>query len=227
MEKLLVIDEDASHCMFVGRYLEANGFCVETRPNAFVGFGDRWRSEYAIVILEVMLSGGNGYDILRQLRSRSAMPILLTASRDEEFDPIIGLELDADDYLKKPFHPRELLARIRAILRRTHGQARIAGGPQELQIGDIGLDSRARTAWRGDIHVSLTAVEFNLLELLLREAGRVVPRAEIANQVLGRRLHSCDRSIDMHISRLRKKLQDEEHIETVRSVGYSFRHSAE
>lgn len=227
MEKLLVIDEDTSHCRLMGQYLEANGFCVETQQNA--PFPDEtWANQYAAVILELMLSQGNGYDILRELRSKSSIPIVLTAAQDEVFDPIIGLELGADDYLRKPFHPRELLARIRAILRRTRNNiGENSADLQQLQIGDIKLDLKRRTVCRSDRVVNLTAVEFKLLEILLRAGDRVVTRAEIATQVLGRGLHAHDRSIDMHISRLRKKLQDQERIRTVRSVGYIFGHSTE
>jgi two-component system response regulator CpxR len=149
---------------------------------------------------------------------------LLTA-RGEDVDRIVGLEIGADDYLPKPFNPRELVARIRAVLRRTHGDGGSPAAPDTVTVGDVELDPATRTVRLEGKIIDLTSVEFNLLEVLLREAGRVVPRERLVNAVLSRKFSPFDRSIDMHVSKVRKKLGDtenDEHIKTVRGVGYIF-----
>jgi len=179
-------------------------------------------------VLDVMLPGMNGLDVLRKLRATSSVPVLLLTARGQDVDRIVGLELGADDYLPKPFNPRELVARIRAILRRTKGGE---GGERQapqtsVRVGDVELNPATRTVLRGGEAVDLTAVEFNLLDVLLREAGRVVTRDELAKIALGRMFSPYDRSIDMHISKLRKKLGEDgkggERIKTVRGVGYIY-----
>jgi DNA-binding response OmpR family regulator len=155
------------------------------------------------------------------------VPVLLLTARGEDVDRIVGLEIGADDYLPKPFNPRELVARIRAVLRRTSADPKGVGSPKApeiLRIGDIELDPATRSVKHGGQPVELTSVEFNLLEVLLREAGRVVTREELVSAVLSRKFSPFDRSIDMHVSKVRKKLGDingdAEHIKTVRGVGY-------
>lgn len=171
-----------------------------------------------------MLPGINGFEVLRRIRATSRLPVLLLTARGEDVDRIVGLEIGADDYLPKPFNPRELVARIRAVLRRTRGDG---GGtaPEMVSVGDVELDPATRTVRLEGKPVDLTSVEFNLLEVLLREAGRVVPRERLVNAVLSRKFSPFDRSIDMHVSKVRKKLGDtdsDEHIKTVRGVGYIF-----
>jgi two-component system response regulator CpxR len=178
-------------------------------------------------VLDVMLPGMSGFDVLRRVRATSRIPVLLLTARGEDVDRIVGLEIGADDYLPKPFNPRELVARIRAILRRSAADPKAIGSPRPpeiLRVGDIELDPATRTVRHAGETVELTSVEFNLLEVLLREAGRVVTREQLVSAVLSRKFSPFDRSIDMHVSKVRKKLGDtngeEEHIKTVRGVGY-------
>src|SRR5262249_21091672 len=158
-----------------------------------------------------MLPGLNGFDVLRKLRAVSKTPVLLLTARGEDVDRIVGLEIGADDYLPKPFNPRELVARIRAILRRTQG-GRAEGDPipEIIRVGDVELDPATRTVLRNGAPVELTSVEFTLLYVLLQEAGRVVTREHLVDTVLSRKFSPFDRSIDMHVSKVRKKLGDSE-----------------
>jgi len=178
------------------------------------------------VVLDVMLPGINGFEVLRRLRSVSKIPVLLLTARGEDVDRIVGLEIGADDYLPKPFNPRELVARIRAVLRRSKPGKAVEAAPEILSVGDVELDPATRNVYRAGQPVELTSVEFNLLEVLLREAGRVVTRERLVNAVLSRKFMPFDRSIDMHVSKVRRKLGDSEesgdHIKTIRGVGYMF-----
>jgi two-component system response regulator CpxR len=204
---------------------------VEAVHNGNRGLERALSGEHALVVLDVMLPGMNGLDVLRKLRASSTVPVLLLTARGQDVDRIVGLELGADDYLPKPFNPRELVARIRAILRRTRGEAGERQAPQtSVRVGDVELNPATRSVSRGGEVVDLTAVEFNLLDVLLREAGRVVTRDELAKVALGRLFSPYDRSIDMHISKLRKKLGEDgkggERIKTVRGVGYIYASSS-
>jgi two-component system response regulator CpxR len=204
---------------------------VEAVNNGSRGLERALSGEHAIVVLDIMLPSMSGLEVLRKLRARSRLPVLILTARGDDVDRIVGLEIGADDYLAKPFNPRELLARIRAILRRT--QAAAAGGPllDKVAIADVELDPAARTVRRGGETVELTSVEFSLLETLLRSAGQVVTREQIAHDVLGRQFYPYDRSIDMHVSKLRRKLGDApsggERIKTVRGVGYVYARPSE
>ena len=173
-----------------------------------------------------MLPGINGFEVLGRIRSVSKIPVLLLTARGEDVDRIVGLEIGADDYLPKPFNPRELVARIRAILRRTKPVRSADEAPEVLTVGDVELDPATRNVLRAGHPVDLTSVEFNLLEVLLREAGRAVTRERLVNAVLSRKFMPFDRSIDMHVSKVRRKLGDSEddgdHIKTIRGVGYMF-----
>jgi two-component system, OmpR family, response regulator CpxR len=172
-----------------------------------------------------MLPGISGLDVLRKLRERSRLPVLILTARGQDVDRIVGLEIGADDYLGKPFNPRELLARIRAILRRTKTGPG-TGEPKKLAIGDVEMDLGARTVRKAGEGVELTSLEFNLLEKLMTQAGDVVTREQIAQEILGRRFVAYDRSIDMHVSKLRRKLgryaDGEERIKSIRGVGYVY-----
>jgi two-component system response regulator CpxR len=171
-----------------------------------------------------MLPGMNGFDVLRKIRDTSKLPVVLLTARGEDVDRIVGLEIGADDYLPKPFNPRELVARIRAVLRRTRARGE-ASVPDVIRVGDIELDPATRTVTHRGKPVELTSVEFSLLQVLLREAGRVVTREALVDEVLGRKFSPFDRSIDMHVSKIRRKLEDsdgEEHIKTIRGSGYIF-----
>ena len=223
MERILVIDDDVELCTLVEEYLQAEGFVVESVHDGENGLQRASDGGYLLVVLDVMLPGINGFEVLRRIRATSRLPVLLLTARGEDVDRIVGLEIGADDYLPKPFNPRELVARIRAILRRTRTDKSAA--PDIVRVGEIELDPATRSVRRDGEPVDLTSVEFNLLEVLLREAGRVVPRERLVNAVLSRKFSPFDRSIDMHVSKVRKKLGDtdaDEHIKTIRGVGYIF-----
>jgi DNA-binding response OmpR family regulator len=224
MDRILVIDDDVELCALVAEYLAGEGFQAECIHAGDVGLQRALKGEHILLVLDVMLPGINGFEVLRRLRATSRMPVLLLTARGEDVDRILGLELGADDYLPKPFNPRELVARIRAILRRTQtlGDAK----QPVLQAGGIELDTATRTVRQGGVAIDLTSVEFGLLEVLLRSAGQVVTREKLATTVLGRKFAPFDRSIDMHVSKVRKKLGDtggsEDLIKTVRGSGYIF-----
>jgi two-component system response regulator CpxR len=229
MDRILIIDDDVELCSLVAEYLSAEGFQVESVYDGTRGLDRALHGEHVLVVLDVMLPGLNGFEVLRRMRNNSRTPVLLLTARGEDVDRIVGLELGADDYLPKPFNPRELVARIRAILRRTKTGEQAGAGqvPTAITVGDVELDPATRSVRHSGKPVDLTSVEFNLLEALLREAGRVVTRERLADAVLSRKFSPFDRSIDMHVSKLRKKLGDsddntEEHIKTVRGVGYIF-----
>ena len=225
MDCILIVDDDVELCELVAEYLQPEGFEVEAVHNGDLGLQRALSGKYVLVVLDVMLPGMNGLDVLRQLRKSSRVPVLILTARGDEVDRIVGLEIGADDYLPKPFNPRELLARVRAILRRAQGE-QAGGAPDRVSVGDVQMDVGARIVRRGSEAVELTAVEFALLEILLRNAGQVVNREHLAQAVLGRKFVAYDRSIDMHVSKLRKKLGDyaggSERIKTVRGVGYIY-----
>ncbi len=228
--RLLVIDDDAELCELVAEYLRPEGFEVEAAHDGEQGVERVLSGGHALIVLDVMLPGLNGFEVLRRIRARSSTPVLMLTARGEDVDRIVGLEIGADDYLPKPFNPRELVARIHAILRRTARVPSAAGtapGVSTLIVGDVELDPGGRTVRCGGRPVELTGVEFTLLEALLRAAGRVIGRHELSKTVLGRRLMPYDRSLDMHVSNLRKKLGhmsgQHERIKTVRGLGYVYR----
>lgn len=224
MEKILIIDDDVDLCELVQQYLAGEGFQVETVHEGASGLQRAQEGDFALVVLDVMLPGMGGLDVLRNLRQRSRVPVLILTARGEDVDRIVGLEIGADDYLAKPFNPRELLARIRAILRRSDGARAHELG--RISVGDVDMDLGAHTVRRNDELIDLTAVEFSLLEKLLRAAGNVVTRETLAQEVLGRKFVAWDRSLDVHVSKLRKKLGERvagrERIKTVRGVGYIY-----
>ena len=224
MERILVIDDDVELCGLVSEYLRPEGFEVDCVHDGTRGLESALNGNHTLVVLDVMLPGLNGFDVLRKLRNSSRTPVLLLTARGEAVDRIVGLEIGADDYLPKPFNPRELVARIRAILRRTGGGDEALG--EVLRVGDVELDPATRTVRHAGKPVDLTSVEFNLLHVLLREAGRVVTREKLVDAVLSRKFSPFDRSIDMHVSKVRRKLGDadtgSDHIKTVRGVGYIF-----
>jgi two-component system response regulator CpxR len=225
MEQILIIDDDVALCELVTEYLEPLGFKVDSVHRGDAGADQALAGKYSIVILDVMLPGLNGFEVLRSIRAQSKLPVLMLTARGDDVDRIVGLEIGADDYLPKPFNPRELVARIRAILRRT-GDTSSSGAAKPLIVGDIELDPGTRVIRRAGKIIPVTAVEFDLLEKLLRGAGRILSREDLSKDVLGRNTSPFDRSIDMHISNLRKKLGHQvggvERIKTVRGVGYIY-----
>jgi two-component system response regulator CpxR len=222
MERLLLVDDDAELCEILTEYFSAEGFTVESVHDGVRGLERAQSGDHALVILDLLLPGRRGLDVLQRLRSDSTVPVLILTARGEDVDRVVGLELGADDYLPKPFNARELTARVRSILRRT----RPSPDRHRRQVGDVTLDPTTRQAWRDGRTLSLTTAEFVLLEMFLRYAGQVLSRERLAEQVLGRRLASFDRSIDVHVSNLRKKLGDaagaREHIRAARGEGYVF-----
>lgn len=229
MERILAIDDDVALCELLTEYLSSEGFCVESAHDGEEGLETAYGGEYDIIVLDVMLPKINGFEVLRHLRSRSNTPVIVLTARGETVDRIVGLEIGADDYLAKPFNPRELVARIRAILRRIRqereeGQAQPI--PEILRVGDVEMHISTRLVLLSGKPVNLTGMEFSLLEILLRKAGRFVPREDLIRSVLGRSPYPYDRSIDVHISRVRKKLGHKvdgtERIKTIRNIGYLY-----
>src|SRR5215469_12356216 len=185
-------------------YLGKNGFRVRTAHRGDTGLKAAQQRPWTLILLDVMLPGMDGFEVLKRIRSESSVSVLLLTARGEDVDRIVGLEIGADDYLPKPFNPRELLARMRAVLRRNASLP----APQSavLRVGDLELDPAARKATRAGRRLELTDVEFGLLEALMRSPGTVVNREELSQAVLGRAFDPFDRSLDMHVSRLRRKL---------------------
>jgi two-component system, OmpR family, response regulator CpxR len=227
MQPVLVIDDDVGLCELVAEYLEPEGYQVEAVHDGEAGVERALSGEHVLAVLDFMLPGINGFEVLRRVRARSRLPIVMLTARGDDLDRIVGLEIGADDYLPKPFNPRELVARINAVLRRARPDEREGREPGgRLTVGDIELDTGTRVVRRAGEMVELTVVEYDLLERLLRSAGLIVTREELAKDVLGRSLSPFDRSIDMHVSHLRKKLghrvEGIERIKTIRGVGYIY-----
>jgi len=226
MTRILLVDDDVELCEMLAEYLGPEGFEVDPVHDGEAGARQAVTGHYDAVVLDVMLPRLNGFDALLRIRADSRVPVLMLTAKGDAVDRIVGLEMGADDYLPKPCNPRELVARLRAILRRTTPSG--DGGRQDdsLQVGDLELRAAARIVLRGGHKLDLTSTEYNLLEVLLREAGHVVSKAELSERALGRKLAHYDRSIDMHLSKLRRKLgaeADGRHlIETVRGMGYQF-----
>jgi DNA-binding response OmpR family regulator len=225
MDKILIIDDDEELCDLVSEYLGGEGFDVDCVNDGETGLKRALEGDYDMAILDVMLPKMNGVDVLKNLRTTSTLPILMLTARGDDAERITGLEAGADDYLPKPFNPRELAARLKAILRRTASEN---ANPVDdhLQVDDIELVSSARSAKAKGEDLHLTSVEFELLRELLAAAGTIVKKEGLSEKVLERPLSPYDRSLDMHISNLRKKLGDREdgteRIKTIRSVGYIY-----
>jgi two-component system response regulator CpxR len=225
--RVLVVDDDVELCELVGQYLRSQGFEVDATHNGTAGVETALKGEYSLVILDVMLPGIRGFEALRQIRAKSAIPVIMLTAHGDDVDRIVGLEIGADDYLPKPFNPRELAARIHAVLRRSAaGTAKDLAARGSIVLDDIRLDTRARSARHNTREVELTAVEFELLALFLKSPGQVLPREELVKNALGRELEPSDRSLDVHISNLRKKLgpcdDGSERIRAIRNVGYVY-----
>jgi two-component system response regulator CpxR len=225
---ILIVDDDVKLCRLIREYLGPLGYAVTAAHTGPEGLEAAVREPFSAVILDVMLPGMNGFDVLRNLRAKSNVPVLMLTGLGEEADRIVGLELGADDYLPKTFSTRELLARLRAVIRRSN-IARLQEEPRapEVVVGDLHLDPEARVAALGEQPLQLTAVEFDLLLSLAKAAGRVRTREQLLLEVADRNFDVFDRSIDVHISSLRKKLRDDPQsprfIMTVRSAGYMMR----
>lgn len=215
-----MIDDDAELCALLGEYLKREGFTVECRHDGRSGLARAVEGVFDLVVLDVMLPELDGFEVLRRLRAKSRLPVLMLTARGEDVDRIVGLELGADDYLPKPFNPRELTARIRAILRRAQLPASQQG---KIEVNGVVLDPGARSVEVDGRPVELTTLEFDILELLMRAAGRVLSRDALMEHLYNRKATPFDRSIDMHVSHLRRKLEASRPlIKTVRGVGYQF-----
>ncbi|ABA57195.1 two component transcriptional regulator, winged helix family [Nitrosococcus oceani ATCC 19707] len=229
MNRILLADDDIELCGMLKQYLEVEGFQVGMAHGGESALNQARTGGYDLAVLDVMMPQLNGFDVLRELRKDSLVPVLMLTARGEDVDSIIGLELGADDYLPKPCNPRVLVARIRAILRRLQSQTQHgekSAPPEILKLDDLEVQTGSRTVALNGRPVTMTSTEYSVLEVLLREAGHVVSKAELSERALGRELTRYDRSIDMHLSSLRKKLgpltNGEERIKTVRGVGYQY-----
>jgi two-component system OmpR family response regulator len=206
MHKVLLIDDDTELVGMLQDYLQQEGFAVDCAPDGAAGARAALSGDYAMVVLDVMMPRLNGIEALRVIRARSQVPVLMLTGRGDDMDRILGLELGADDYVTKPCTPRELSARVRAILRRTQGSAQGDAAGAVLTVGDLTIvPEQRRVTWSGQ-PVELTSTEFNLLEVLARNAGRAVSKNELSEKGLGRPLARFDRNIEVHLSSLRQKL---------------------
>jgi len=229
---ILVIDDDRKLCGLIRDYLEPLGYAVDMAHTGPEGAEKAIERPWQAVILDLMLPGCDGYEVLRRVRAKSAVPILMLTARGDEADRIVGLEIGADDYLPKTFSTRELLARLRAVTRRaslTQSQPGPAESPtKELAIGPVRLNLDARVASLEDQSLTLTPVEFDILAALMKSRGRIRSREALIESLRDREYEVFDRSVDVHIAALRKKLRDDAHeprfIRTVRSAGYMFIH---
>ena len=226
MNKILIIDDDEELCELVSEYLTVEGFELESANDGETGLKLALSGEYDMAILDVMLPKMNGFEVLRSLRASSKLPVIMLTARGDDMERIVGLEIGADDYLPKPFNPRELAARLRAILRRVAPADEDGDGQENLDVDGIQISSTSRITTRDGEELNLTSVEFGLLHELLKEAGKIVKKEDLSESVLERKLSPYDRSLDMHISNLRKKLgvrsDGSERIKTIRSVGYIY-----
>lgn len=223
-ERLLIVDDDARLAAMVSEYLAAAGFAVDRSATGLKGLEAVARTSYDAVILDVMLPDLDGFEVCRRIRARSEIPVLMLTARGDDTDRIVGLEIGADDYLPKPFNPRELLARIRAILRRPRGSSE-ADNPV-LRFGRLQIDRGSRTVRVDAEDKHLTSYQFDLLVALADNAGRVLNRERLLDLVKGEDIEAFDRSIDVHISRIRSAIEDDakhpRRIITVRGSGYVF-----
>jgi two-component system phosphate regulon response regulator OmpR len=223
-QRVLFIDDDTRLTAMLAEYLSAAGFAVEAHPTARSGLAALHRQKSDLLILDLMLPDADGFDVCRQIRTSSDIPILMLTARGEETDRVVGLEIGADDYLSKPFSSRELLARLRALLRRRGGSA--TGAPSVLRFGHLEIDPGSRTAKVDGRDAPMTSYQFDLLVALAERPGRVLSREQLMDLVKGEELEAFDRSIDVHISRIRAAIEtDPKHprrIITVRGTGYVF-----
>jgi two-component system response regulator CpxR len=217
---LLLVDDDVELCSMMKEYFSQMGHQLDCAHNGRDGLSRAFKNSYDLIVLDVMLPIVNGFTVLQQLRRRKEVPVIMLTARVQQSDRIEGLNLGADDYLPKPFDADELLARIRAVLRRT---GRLEQAEEVQKFGDVHVNLQAREVWAAGELVDLTALEFDILALLVRSAGRIVTRDEITASLLEREASPYDRALDVHISHLRQKLEGGRTlIRTVRGVGYVF-----
>jgi two-component system response regulator CpxR len=218
--RILVIDDDVELASLLNEFLQREGYQADFAHDGRRGLDQALQGKHELVVLDVMLPGMDGFEVLRRLRQSSRVPVVMLTARGEDVDRIVGLELGADDYLPKPFNPRELVARIRAVLRRAEPR------PQSgrVEVNGVSLDPGSREVWCDGKRIEVTTLEFDILEQLMRGAGRVLSRDALMEALYNRKATPFDRSMDMHISHLRRKLEcgGRSLIKTVRGVGYQF-----
>lgn len=224
VERILLADDDTGLCELLTEFLESEGFKVEYIHDGRKVASRVLAERFSLVILDVMLPGLSGMEVLKEIRRQSVVPVLMLTARGDDVDRIVGLELGADDYLPKPFNPRELVARIRAVLRRSRIDGGRASQTGTYRIGDMVIDPAARNVSVGANRIDLTTVEFDLLETLAHSAGTAMSREVLVRSVLKRSFSPFDRSLDVHISNLRRKIgtysDGSDRIKTVRGLGY-------
>jgi DNA-binding response OmpR family regulator len=226
--RLLVVDDDRDLCHLVKQYLEPEGFALSVVHTGSDGIRSAIDGNHELIVLDVMLPDKKGFDVLREIRNRVRTPVLMLTAKGDEIDRILGLELGADDYLPKPFSPRELIARISAILRRSgwQSESNTTARPPLMRSGDIELDLATRTVLKAGELLRLTSAEFDILRAFFETPGQVLTRESLVEKVLDRKFSPFDRSIDLHISNLRRKLGRQndgtERIRSVRGIGYLY-----
>lgn len=225
MHRILLVDDDNTLTEMVREFLELEGFCVDCVGDGPACLGSDL-GNVDLIVLDVMLPALSGFEVLKRIRKISHIPVIMLTARGEDVDRIVGLEIGADDYVPKPVNPRELVARIRAVLRRTVSSG--LGPAGDIAVGEIRVNAASRNAWAHKGRLDLTTAEFNLLEYLLRNAGRVLSRDELSAAALGRQLSTgtADRNVDTLVSKVRRKLGPasdlDQRIKTVRNVGYIY-----
>jgi two-component system, OmpR family, response regulator CpxR len=218
---ILLIDDDVELCELMREFFDQHNMRLDAVHDGRRGLSQALHGEYDLILLDVMMPGLDGIELLRQVRRRSPIPVIVLTARTAQADRVLGLDAGADDYLPKPFGPEELLARVRAVLRRVGASWQIR--PEILELGPIRLAPTTREAWCDERTLGLTSIEFDILELLVRSAGRAVSRDEVMTVLHQRRITPFDRSLDVHVSHIRKKMgRRGSLIRTVRGVGYFF-----
>jgi two-component system response regulator CpxR len=228
MKTILLLDDDLEICELLQEYLVSEGYAVKVFHTPSQVLQEPYEATCDLCIIDIMLPEMSGFEVLKRIREKSKIPIIMLTARGEELDRILGLELGADDYLAKPFSPRELVARMKAVFRRVDdpGKATSEETPDMLKVGDLTMFPASRKVLKGTDEIVLTGVEFKLLELFLQSPGKILKRQDLALQALERTLSYDDRSLDVHISNLRRKIGSKtpygERIQTIRSTGYLF-----
>ena len=219
MKTILVIDDDPKLAVLLNEYLGSRGFFVEVASDGLEGLAKVKQMEFSAIVLDVMMPKMDGFETLREIRKISNIPVLMLTARGDDVDTIIGLEMGADDYLAKPFNPRELLARLNAILRRFSVDIHSEEIERILSVGDISISPSKRAVYLKEESIECTTMEFDLIQALFQRAGRVVTRERLMEELKGEEWMSYDRSIDVHISNIRKKIGSDK-IRTIRGIGY-------
>ena len=219
MTHILLVDDDIELCEMLSEYIQTEGFTVDQSHDGKQGIDQALSHDYDAIVLDVMMPGADGFTVLRKIREQSQTPVVMLTAKGDDIDRIVGLEMGADDYLPKPCNPRELVARLRAVLRRTQTQT---ADTANLVSGSLEMHPSSRQVVLAGQALTLTSTEYNLLEVLLKNKGTIVSKQLLSEEAMGRKLTRYDRSIDMHMSKLRQKLGDnnQQMIQTVRGIGY-------